>query len=382
MLSLVSPGASFTIDAYFYNSDNTSFAATVPVTYNIRDFNGNLVLNGTAAQDVVNTARWYSTVTMPANVPLGSPEQKYSLNWLAINAATSKTSTELFQVMPTQDYTFIENDKVVLEMCSIGDSLILPSSAVITALSVNIVDQTGNSVYTNPSVSITPISLYDKNVYPLITPAIPTMLADNLGMRPYIVQWTYSIGGIPQFPEFHFIYIINSQMLLAMNDLRRMIDKARNDDVSPALRYSDVDLVQYIQLGMQRLNNCPPQFSYWDIRTIPSGFQGLLTYASAYEALNAQAIAEGQSAFDFSGQSVNLSVDRTSSIESALSRIDAYLEANLSRSKKLYARNGSGTGVSAGVLGLSVGPNINRIANAQMFLDHMRLMGASGGQVF
>ena len=59
-----------------------------------------------------------------------------------------------------------------------------------------------------------------------------------------------------------------------------------------------------------------------------------------------QYMAEGSLAFDFSGQSVNLNIDRTQYIDSLLGKLDAMVESQVKPVKKLLARNGimSGSG--------------------------------------
>lgn len=89
---------------------------------------------------------------------------------------------------------------------------------------------------------------------------------------------------------------------------------------------------------------------------------------SAYYALAAQLQAEGALAFDFSGQTVSLNIDRTPSIESALGRVENQIENVVKPLKKRLYQAGitggdgsNGTSPlnssrSRGVLGLTNAP--------------------------
>jgi hypothetical protein len=57
-----------------------------------------------------------------------------------------------------------------------------------------------------------------------------------------------------------------------------------------------------------------------------------------------QYMAEGSLAFDFSGQSVSLNIDRTTYIESMLGRLDTMVENQVKPVKRLLAKNGITSG--------------------------------------
>lgn len=371
MLNIVSPGATFQTEAFFINANSTTFVVTTPVTYVIRDFNQKLVLSGTAIQDNSIPSRWHTTISLPENLLIGEDSQKYSLIWTAKNTKETKTLVETFNVLPVKDYLFLESDKVVLEKSSISEALIVAGNVTLNNVNFRIKDSNGEEIYTQLDIEADDAETFeDKQVLVVTTEVLTNLVADNTGMSPYVIEWTYTLNNVSQPPEYHFIYVINTKFILAMNDLRKFIDKARNADLSVNLQYTDVDLAHYIQQGLAKINFYPPQLTNWTITSLPISFKIVLTYAAAYEALNARLLAEGESNFDFSGQSVSLNVDRTQALESALSRVDSWLEQNLSKAKKLYAKSSS-----SGMLGLGIGPSTNRIRSANHILNRIRLMG-------
>lgn len=176
-------------------------------------------------------------------------------------------------------------------------------------------------------------------------------------LQPYLLQFEYRKQGqiIPQFYTLN-LWVVTPQVMVAVNMLEQYINKAKLENVIPALRYNVGDLVQYLSRGLNLFNTFPP---------IITGFNGMnmqgplldawLTCASYY-ALGSQLQAEGQLAFDFSGQSVSLNVDRTPSIEGALGRMENHMETHLKPYKKMLSKAGivAGDG-SAGANAASFG---------------------------
>lgn len=136
------------------------------------------------------------------------------------------------------------------------------------------------------------------------------------------------------------VWPITPQVLVAVSQLEDYINKARLQNVIPELDYTQPDLVQYLHRGLSLFNSYPPHTTNFN----GNNMQGLLLDAwlqcSAYYALGAQLQAEGALAFDFSGQSVSLNIDRTPAIESALGRIETALEQNVRPMKRLLAKAG------------------------------------------
>lgn len=135
-------------------------------------------------------------------------------------------------------------------------------------------------------------------------------------------------------------WAITPQVLVAASQLSDMLNKARLDNVIPELDYTQTDLVYYLARGLWMFNSFPPQTTNFD----GTNMQGIILDAwlncSAFYAFSAQLVAEGALAFDFSGQTVNLNVDRTPAIESALGRVETTINDNVKAMKKLLAKYG------------------------------------------
>lgn len=157
------------------------------------------------------------------------------------------------------------------------------------------------------------------------------------------VQHTRKDAFTPTMYTFK-VWIITPQVLVAANSLEQFINKARVQNVIPELEYTQSDLLEYLARGLNLFNMFPPQLTAFN----GTNMQGLIydcwLQCSSYYALAAQLQAEGALAFDFSGQSVSLNVDRTPAIESALGRVEQGIEQYVKPAKKLLARAGVNSG--------------------------------------
>lgn len=136
------------------------------------------------------------------------------------------------------------------------------------------------------------------------------------------------------------VWPITPQILVAASQLEDYINKARIQNVIPELDYTQTDLIQYLNRGLALFNSFPPHTTNFTGTNMQGIIMDAWLQCSAYYALGAQLQAEGALAFDFSGQSVSLNVDRTPAIESALGRVESALDQNVKPLKKLLAKAG------------------------------------------
>jgi len=197
------------------------------------------------------------------------------------------------------------------------------------------------------------------------------------------VEVTRAGAYMPQLFNY-LLWYVNPSIMTASSLLEQQINKAKLENVIAELDYSAVDLIHYLYRGLQLFNNLPSQpTDFWgtDMRGI------LLEHwitCSSYYALSAQLQAEGQMAFDFSGQTVSFNVDRSPSIEAALGRVETMINEHVKPFKKMAIRSGvtSGTGAqgerkmsfgqSFGITKISPSAMVKR-SNSNMPITHRHL---------
>jgi len=140
------------------------------------------------------------------------------------------------------------------------------------------------------------------------------------------------------------VWAVTPSILVAASQLEDFINKAHAKNVIPELAYTQADLIQYLHRGLALLNSFPPQLSSFTGMNMQGMILDGWLMCSSYYALASQLQAEGAMAFDFSGQSVSLNVDRTPAIESALGRVESALSDRLKPMKQLLAKAGATSG--------------------------------------
>lgn len=349
-ISFASPGSTFIIDMRFVGARGEPLIPKGgrPVVYEIRDPDGAFVLGGPATQDSADPARWFATVTLPDSLPARPASEKYALGWLFIADKERHQRTEFFVVESVGDNVFTATDVLALKGGLIKDLVRVPSQPPqsVDTLNIDYLNYSGAKLYTVPKGLIEKApssSAFDIFGYTLSTANLPPTAF--LTSDPLIANWQLG-QNLDATNEIHFVYIVTPATLSLANDVRRSIDKARNEDINVNLQMTDLDLVHYLKMGMARINATPPAVSDYTIDTVPVRLRYALAQAALYEAMSAQYLAEGVSAFDFGGQSVTLTVDRSQYYESAMGRIQGYLDNELPKIKKADAIAGSPGAVS------------------------------------
>jgi hypothetical protein len=174
---------------------------------------------------------------------------------------------------------------------------------------------------------------------------IPNVMGGNSIFQPCVLTIKHLRQG--QFSPTTYTFTtwnITPQILLACNELEAYVNKARIDNIIPALDYAQGDLIRHLYHGLQRFNAMPPQLTNFNGRNMQGIIFESWLLCSIQHLLIAQLQAEGAHSFDFGGQDVSLNMDRTQAIESTLGRIEQMVSENVPQTKKLLAKAGVSSG--------------------------------------
>jgi hypothetical protein len=163
----------------------------------------------------------------------------------------------------------------------------------------------------------------------------------------YMILWTVQETefSIPQ-THFDITTSISVNVLPLMTSLRMLIDKFQKR-LGRLQSYEDSDLLEYLAQGARTVNLSYPTTGY-PLESMPDGLQSLVLLAAGWWGLKAQALLEADLSFNFSGQSVTLSVDRAGAIDSAASSMMEMFNGQIGPAKMAYVRNERGMGTVAG----------------------------------
>lgn len=356
-------GKDYVLSASFTNEDGTPFIVSKPVTYKVFSFNEDFILEGSAIQSKTQPQEWYAHIVIPENAPIPDDmtNQQYRIDWYAENDippynAFMKAS-EKFQVLNSAEPPVHDSAIVLMKNQPFKDSLI--TQFQVEEFEISIMDDNSTVLYQDKVVN--PEYKLVNNAYIVdynTKSSIPEVTDKNMGICPYLVTYTYkTVQGYET--EVHALYIVSAKAMVVVTNIRRFLDKARNYDIDPSLRFTDAELIHFVTVGLQRFNVSLPTITNYTISSFPTTFIYLIEKCAEHEILNAWYLAEGMRSFDFTGASVTLNVDRTNYIQTKMDEIGTWLENNLTKQKALLIRSTQGLG-NIGISLTSVTNGLNR----------------------
>ncbi|QZE57392.1 head-tail connector protein [Erwinia phage pEa_SNUABM_1] len=140
------------------------------------------------------------------------------------------------------------------------------------------------------------------------------------------------------------LWAVTPQILIAASMVEDHINKARAMNVIPELEYTQADIMNYLYRGLALFNTIGPRVTGFNGTNMQGTILNGWVICSCYYALAAQLQAEGQLAFDFTGQVVNLNMDRTPSIEAALGRLETEIQGPVTNLKNKLSKAGINDG--------------------------------------
>lgn len=286
--------------------------------YAVFDTDGDLVSFGIGTLNTVSNS-YEANFTVPLSANISTKDQKWVIEWELVDTnQKSYKYREFFDVVyPTFNEENLKEQKKVT-LASLPLNLHMPIPVQATGISFNLYDMSESQVLT-----VTPVQegIYnDFYVYRITIPSGATTAGNT-----YSALWRFTLNGI----EKAYYTTVDSMDLTTMkliSDLRLFMDKVLKP-TDLYLGYRDSDLRFFLEQGKELLNGMV-QWTTWDYSfyyTTP-GFKLGLIYAAAWFGLNVQFLAEGDSVFDYGGQAVTLSVDRTGYISEEIGRLWEWLD--------------------------------------------------------
>ena len=295
----------------------------------VKDINGDMVQGGVGSLNQTDNL-YHATFTLPSDAPISGSDEKYIIEW-ELEGKNGKTykNTEYFDVVhPSVNAVSLkEQQKLALPFTELTLSLPLPEKPDNISFELYNME---NSVMVHQNSLASQQGTF--NGYFIYTVTIPAnVMQEN---KIYNGVWKFNLGGEVQ----NFLQNIQCADLYAMSkisDMRMYLDKVAKE-IDLYVGYRDSDLYFHLMNGIDIVNIVTP-ITEWTLETFKGGMglpDFILMGGGCYSALRAQYLAEGDSSFDYSGQPVTLSVDRTQFIESELGRWEQWLKEDLKEYKK------------------------------------------------
>lgn len=352
-------GQESTFDVEFLTSGDIPVDPVSSPKYKIYDHNGDFVLEGFGIQDLGAPERWTAMVTIPSGAePSNEPDQFYKIIWnLTSRSGIVYSSRESFKVYATldQDLEPIEAIFGVAGDTELEDTLI--TDEPITSLTYQLIDPFVQEQLTTPVVINSPTATQNvRGQYFYKIPVdISSIELSHMDVVERQVVWNLTFSNNRKEREIHPLYLSSYFVLKMVADVRQKIDKGQQWQLNQSLNISDWEIIFCLMQAMDKINMAAPQVTEWTVGGLPQQLRYFLTNFAAVELLDQLYLAHGLAAFDFQGQSTQLTMDLTQYIQSAKDTMNQELLERLPLAKKLYIRQSR----SVGVLSIRIGPSTN-----------------------
>jgi hypothetical protein len=198
------------------------------------------------------------------------------------------------------------------------------NGAQLASLNVNNVKRVANGYFVSASIDTTnlPVSLV-----------------------PYQVVWQFWNAPGQTFRESCSLYVVNDSILSAIEDVKSKINKARTTLFGTEdSQYPSSEIVKWLRRGADAFNGAYGQFTSFTMTNAQGPIREFwLLYAEKY-ALESQYLLEGEKAFNFSGASVTLDVDKTQYLDNMIGKIQSTLDAEVKALKVNLIIRGNASG--------------------------------------
>lgn len=283
-------------------------------------------------------------ITVPSDVPVNNLNLRYQIRWtLNLPDGTTLTTNENIKVLGRTSIPHGVEDSVEMQ----GDV------ATLNIVVPQFFDHVGVEVYkqSHSEKMVSYQEATDRHKVPdgyqcsvrLDTSNIPVALES------YVVIWKYWNHNNPNlvFRESGRMFVLNASILSATDDLRAIINRSRATIAHKQdILFTVPTLLVFLRQGRDSFNGAYGVLTNFDMSDATSSIRQYWLYFAGIDALRSQYLAEGEKAFNYSGQSINLDVDRTAYYESLASTIQSRMDNECKPFKQNLIKKGiiQGTG--------------------------------------
>ncbi len=350
MSLVLTRGDTFSFKASFFEDDLVT--PLVPIgpeypSFSVFDINNTIVSSGTAVQDGL-AGNYAVSFSVAPNAALSQGNSSWRIEWTMVTDSARQVSKKISfdvqdatkqQVEAVKDQSFLSlKDKPYRAM------FISPVEPVLLSLEIfNVLDDQ------TPVATVGAVGDFDVTTTPdgsfVYTKDIPGTVFDKEGM--YLLNFSVSdTATSPIDFVIQRLFIIQLKIYAIIPSVRMFIDRLQKSQ-SIVYAYTDADIFEYLKQGMNILNNFFPRTCY-NITTLPGSLGTYWLYATAWHALQAQFILDGELAFNSSGQTTSLEVDHTGAYSEAIGRMMDYMNENISKTKLEIRRQSTPVATVAG----------------------------------
>jgi hypothetical protein len=349
------------------------------VSWILLDKQGIMYSSGNASTYTVTSTAFNTLVeaqadiTAPSDLPPTSEGNSYQIRWaLALPGAVQPIYS--FESITVTGLTIApEGAEVSIEMFgdpfSIG--VVLPQVYATSAFevydSLNKLIIAAGVIPVNVPVPVAAGQYYTADIDPnivLITGGNPFPAQ----LDAYVVAWKFKKDPVKvQVTRITSeLFIVNSSILSALEDCRRMVMKARTTMFGmPDILFDEATMMGWLRRGRDMFNAAAGMLLEFTMTNATGGIREYWLQYAEIAMLRAHALAEGEKAFNFQGAAISLEVDKAQYYNQLADTMQAQLDQNIKPFKQNILKKGAvqgdgnmnglaGSFAGAAKLGLSV----------------------------
>lgn len=170
-----------------------------------------------------------------------------------------------------------------------------------------------------------------------------------VSLENYTVVFSYGNASPTEYQESSKLWIVNASIQTACGDILARVNKARTTLYgSPDLQYPIPTILLWMRRGMDRFNGAYGIFTNFTMTNAKGGIREYWLMWTELMAIQAQFLAEGEKAFDYSGAAISLNVDRTGYLDSMANSIKGDLDNEFKPFKQNLINKGHTGGDGSG----------------------------------
>lgn len=316
---------------------------------------GNAFVYQVMNNGVANTVKAQAVITAPSNMEPTLLGQSYQIRWTLQLPIDQGTPPDIQGSGPGRQSTYyqFENVRIVgLNTVPLGVQPtveIQGGPAHLQLVTEVLYDNVTIEVWAGGTV-VAPATLITDYVRTsdgwLFEAVVPT---DQLkvSLVPYSVVWRYWSSAKPslRYSESTELYVVNPSIMTAVIDIRAKVQKAGTSLYgTPDLLFPDPTLLLWLRRGMDYFNGAYGNFTSFTMTNALGPIREYWLMCAEKGALEAQYGAEGEKAFNFQGQAIQLDVDRTGYLDNMVGKLQQTLDNELKPLKQNLIIKGNTSG--------------------------------------
>lgn len=300
----------------------------------------------------------YGLISAPSAMPPSSEGYSYQIRWeltLSGNAVPTY-AFESIRILGLSSVPVGTESSVELVDDPINVGIVLP--ALYTNVQGEIFDS-GNTrlLATNETTITGPTqvsggwyygTVIDPVSYPNVFPAT---------FDPYVFTWKYWNSSTPNSisRQTAQVYIINPSILSATEDIRRMLMKAKTTMFGMQDMLFDIPtMMTWLRRARDMFNAAAGFLTEFTMLNATGGIREFWLRYAEVAMLQAQALAEGEKAFNFAGQAISLDVDKSQYYQTLADSLLSQINQDISPFKQNLLKKGA-TGGDGNMAGVAAG---------------------------